>query len=172
MLRKRTSTVHGNLQNERDGNVSNAPLFSSCPGCQLGGGRRSPAKRRTRGAKRLDGQRAPGGCAACAECLQARGLARLARWPLHRQARGASWSFSCPISSFGLHTRFRASLPWSGAPEITSRVLLFPSAFQSFLSFSSSSSHLPASTLAPAAHAQRHPLILALYILFYLIHRS
>lgn len=62
--------------------------------------------------------------------------------------------FFHPISSFGLHTRSRVSLPrreiTSPRPALSTRLPELP--LFSLLS----SSHLSASTLAPAAHDQRH----------------
>lgn len=114
------------------------------------GGDRQP-KEGEEGAKRLDGQRDPGGCAGLCRMSTGTGLAG---WPLHRQARGASWSFSKP------HFQLRAphalpSLPFHG--EITSPRPALSSGLPGLPLFSLlSSSRLSASTLAPAAHDQRH----------------
>lgn len=132
------------LQNE------SGPPFSSCPGANFGrGGDRQP-KEGEEGAKRLDGQRDPGGCAACAEWMQALG------WQLAPASPGTGRVvvFFHPISSFGLHTRSRVSLSrreiTSPRPALSTRLPELP--LFSLLS----SSHLSASTLAPAAHDQRH----------------
>lgn len=68
------------------------------PGANFGGGRRSPTERRRRGGQEIGWSTRPGGL--CSLCRMSAGTG-LASWPLHRQARGASWSFSIPFPASG-----------------------------------------------------------------------
>lgn len=115
--------VHGNmaaLQNE------SGPPFSSCPGAYFGGGGDRQPKEGEEGAKRLDGQRDPGGCAACAEWMQALGWqagpciarhgARRGLFPSHFQLRAPHALPSLPFAerdniaaSCSFHSPSRAS---------------------------------------------------------------
>lgn len=68
------------------------------PGANFGGGRRSPTERRRRAGQEIGWSTRPGGL--CSLCRMSAGTGQ-AGWPLHRQARGASWSFSIPFPASG-----------------------------------------------------------------------
>lgn len=142
------SRMHGSmaaLQNE------SGPLFSSCPGANIGGGRRSPAQRRRRGGQEIGWSTRPGGLCRPVPNVYRHWAGRLA--PASPGTGRVVVFFQVPFPASG-STRASES-PLSRRDNIAASCSFQRPSRASSL-FPPLPSHLSASTLAPAAHDQRH----------------